>query len=292
MRIEEHQMPTGPEPSISPQHRLVILDAARRAGREQVMPRFRMLADHEISTKSGPADLVTLADTMAEAQMIAEISAAWPEALVAGEEAVAADETLRDKMATAEWAVVIDPVDGTWNYAKGLALFGMIIAVLHRGVPVFGLLFDPVLDDWVEASVDAPATIATAAGPSRVLRSSPETRIGRMNGYVTLGLFPRAMKERIVQGFPDFARVTSLRCACHEYRMVAQGHAEFAISGPKPHPWDHAAGVLAVQGAGGVARMIDGRPYDASIVRGVVLAAASQDVWDQMAERYAFLADA
>ncbi len=289
-------MSDGPLPSISPRHRLTILEAARRAGRDQVLPRFRRLTADEISTKSGPADLVTLADTLAEAQMIAEISEAWPEALVAGEEAVAADETLRAQMATAEWAVVIDPVDGTWNFTKGLALFGMIIAVLHRGRPVHALLFDPILDDWIEATADGPATMTSGSAASdergpTPLSTSRETRIERMNGYVTLGLFPRALKQRIVTGFPDFARITSLRCACHEYRLVAQGHAEFAISGPKPHPWDHAAGVLAVQRAGGVARMIDGRPYDAGILRGVVLAAASQEVWDQMAERYAYLAE-
>ncbi|MCC5973221.1 MAG: inositol monophosphatase [Rubellimicrobium sp.] len=284
-------MPDGPAPVLAPEHRDALTRALRQAGRDEVLPRFRMLAAHEVSTKSGPADLVTLADTRAEAHITAAMQAAWPEALVAGEEAVAADPALRDRMGTAEWAVIIDPVDGTWNYAKGLALFGMIAAVLHRGVPVHGLLYDPILDDWVSADTTGPATITMGDGAPAVLSTSAETRVGRMNGYVTLGLFPRPMKERIVQSFPDYARVTSLRCACHEYRMVAQGHAEFALSGPKPHPWDHAAGVLAVERAGGVARMIDGRPYSAGITDGVVLAAASQAVWDEIAGRYDYLAD-
>jgi fructose-1,6-bisphosphatase/inositol monophosphatase family enzyme len=268
----------------------LIVRAARNAARDQVLPRFRMLAAHEISTKSGPADLVTLADTLAEEQLKAEIGAGWPAALVVGEESVAGDATLRAAMATAEWAVVIDPVDGTWNYAKGLALFGMIIAVLHRGVPVYGLLYDPVLDDWIEAGTDLATRIVMAGHPARALAVSREERSGRINGYVPLGLFPKAAKTRIVTEFPDFARINSLRCSCHEYRMVAQGHAEFVLSGPVPHPWDHAAGVLAVQRAGGVARMLDGRDYHAGIAKGVVLSTGSQAVWDDLARRFAFLA--
>jgi fructose-1,6-bisphosphatase/inositol monophosphatase family enzyme len=276
---------------LSAERKQAILAAARRAARDQVLPRFRMLAAHEISTKSGPADLVTLADTMAETQFLAEIGAIWPEALMVGEESVAADKSLRDQMASAEWAVVVDPVDGTWNYAKGLALFGMIIAVLHRGVAVHGLLYDPVLDDWITADADAPTTIQMAEGPPRAITTSAETRAGRFNGYVPLGLFPHDRRQRIVTTFPDFARINSLRCACHEYRMVAQGHAEFCLSGPVPHPWDHSAGVLAVQQAGGVVAMLDGRPYDAGIRRGVILAAGSQAVWDDLAGRFAFLSE-
>lgn len=271
--------------------RALILSAARTAARDQVLPRFRQLAAHEVSTKSGPTDLVTLADTMAEAQMKAEIGLAWPEALVVGEESVATDPSLRDAMATAPWAVVIDPVDGTWNYAKGLALFGMIIAVLHHGTPVYGLLYDPVLDDWIEAATDLPTRIVMAGHAARPLTVSAETRVGRINGYVPLGLFPKAAKTRIVTNFPDFARIGSLRCSCHEYRMLAQGHAEFILSGPVPHPWDHAAGVLAVQKAGGVSRMLDGREYSATIARGIVLSAGSEAVWDDLAARFAFLLD-
>ncbi|MCX7300889.1 MAG: inositol monophosphatase [Rhodobacterales bacterium] len=268
----------------------LIVRAARNAARDQVLPRFRQLAAHEISTKSGPADLVTLADTMAEDQLKAEIGAGWPEALVVGEESVAGDSSLRDAMATTEWAVVIDPVDGTWNYAKGLALFGMIIAVLHRGLPVYGLLYDPVLDDWIEAGTDLPTRVVMAGHEPKSLAVSGEVRVGRISGYVPLGLFSKAAKTRIVTEFPDFARIYSLRCSCHEYRMVAQGHAEFVLSGPVPHPWDHAAGVLAVQRAGGVSRMLDGREYHAGIAKGVVLTAGTQTVWDDLARRFAFLA--
>lgn len=274
---------------IDPDRIPVLVAAVQRAAQTCILPRFRNLGDGDVATKSGPSDLVTLADTEAEAQIAADLARDWPEARVLGEEGVAADKALRGEMAVAEWAVIVDPVDGTWNFAKGLSVFGMILAVLHRGVPVWGMLYDPVMDDWIAAGADGAAEMVSARG-RRALQSSAETRAGRMTGYVTLGLFPKAVQARMVTEFPDFARVTSLRCACHEYRMLAQGHVEFCLSGPVPHPWDHAAGVLAVERAGGVARFLDGEPYHAERAKGVILAAASQAVWDEMAGRFGFLA--
>lgn len=279
-------MPDG----IAPEQRALLLRAVREAARARIMPRFRALDPTEIAIKSGPQDLVTLADTEAEADISAAVRAAWPEATVSGEEAVAADEGERALMGEADPCVVVDPVDGTWNFAKGLAIFGVLVAVLRRGVPVWGLLYDPVMDDWIEAAPGVPTTFETAKGLTRRLAASGEARDGRITGYVTMGLFPREQRERLAASFPGYARVTSLRCACHEYRMVAQGHVEFTLSGPTPHPWDHAAGVLAVEGAGGVARFLDGSPYDARRTHGVILAAGSEALWDRLARRYADLA--
>ncbi|HSG36903.1 MAG TPA: inositol monophosphatase [Paracoccaceae bacterium] len=269
--------------------RSLLLEAVRKAARQAILPRFRNLAEGDVSQKSGPADLVTLADTEAEALITAMVAPEWPEAVVLGEEGVAADPTARQRMAKAEWAVIVDPVDGTWNFAKGLATFGVILAVCHKGQPVFAALYDPVMDDWVEASAGQGASLR---GPSfsRPLRVSKETERRRMNGYIPMGLFPMETRRRLVQDFPDFGRVTSLRCSCHEYRMVAQGHSDFTLSGPTPHPWDHAAGALAVMEAGGVVRFLDGEAYRTERLKGVLLSASNEALWQELAARFAYLA--
>jgi len=264
-----------------------LIAIVRDAARVHILPRFRALTPDQISTKSGPGDLVTLADTEAETAMTAAIRDLMPGAVVVGEEAIAADPALRDQIGTADTCVIIDPVDGTWNFAKGLSLFGVILAVTRRGVPVYGLLYDVLMDDWVEADLDA-ARFVSARGAAPI-RTSAETRVARMVGYVPVGLFPRAQRAAVLAELPPFSRVTSLRCACHEYRLLAQGHVEFALSGPVHNAWDHAAGVLAVQMAGGVARFLDGQDYDAGRVRGVLLAASSEAVWQDVAGRFSFL---
>jgi fructose-1,6-bisphosphatase/inositol monophosphatase family enzyme len=275
---------------LADSRRDLLLSAVREAARVRILPRFRALDASEIAIKSGPADLVTLADTEAEEDIKARVGALWPEALVLGEETAAADRRARAAMGVAEICVVVDPVDGTWNFAKGLAMFGVLLAVLRRGVPVWGLLYDPVMDDWIEAAPGGPAWFVAASGRRKTLRCSAESRPGRLTGYLPLGLYHRQARGRIAAEFPDFQRITSLRCSAHEYRMVAQGHAEFCLSGPTPHPWDHAAGVLAVEAAGGVARFLDGRPYTAARAKGVLLSAGSQAAWDALARRFAFLA--
>lgn len=261
-----------------------IVEIFRAVARIHVLPRFRRLAPGDIAMKSGPTDLVTLADTEAEAALTKAILHRWPEVRVIGEEAVSADPGSLAGIAAAPRSVILDPVDGTWNFARGLALFGMICAIAERGRPVYGLIYDPVLDDWVEASTDGPARMVMADGTTNVLATSTEARLPRMSGYIPLGLMPAAVKPGLAALFPDFGRVTSLRCSAHEYRMVAQGHVEFCLAGSL-NPWDHAAGALAVQQAGGVARMLDGQAYDVGLTEGWLLSAGSEDIWGSVAER-------
>lgn len=269
--------------------RSLVREAVRTAARDAILPRFRNLAEGDIGEKSGPGDLVTLADTEAEALITAAIAPVWPEAVVLGEEAVAHDPDNRTRMAEADWAVIVDPVDGTWNFTKGLATFGVILAICHLGVPVFAMLYDPIMDDWVEAETGQGASLK-GADFARRLHVSTETTPRRMNGYIALGLYSMPLRRRLVQEIPDFGRVTSLRCSCHEYRMLAQGHSEFILTGPTPHPWDHAAGVLAVQEAGGVVRFLDGGAYETTRRKGVLLATASEELWQALAERFNYLA--
>ena len=266
-----------------------LIEIMRAAARAQVLPRFRNLSAAEIDTKSGPTDLVTLADTEAERAMTEALRAAWPGIEVVGEEAIAADPALRDRIGTAPRVVVLDPIDGTWNFAKGLALFGMIAAVVEGPDTVAGVLYDPVLDDWIMAGAEGPAVICRPDAAPRPLRCSEVTAPEAVQGFLPLGLLPRDKRAAVAASTTDFSRVYSLRCSCHEYRMLAQGHAEFCMSGPAPHAWDHAAGALIVARAGGVTRMLDGTPYHAGITEGYVLTAASEPVWQMVAERFAFL---
>ena len=269
----------------------VILQAVRAAGRAAVLPRFRALAVGEVSQKTDFADLVTVADTEAEALIGAALAQTWPEARVIGEEAVAADPGLRAVMAGLGWQVIVDPVDGTWNFAKGLATFGMIAAAVLDGVAKYGLLYDPLLDDWVEVTAGGAARFVQADGRSQVLWVSQVSDPAQMCGFIPVGLFKAEQKRAAVLAGLGYGRVTSLRCSCHEYRLMAQGHVEFVLSGPEPHPWDHAAGVLAVRAAGGVARFLDGAAYDLGRRAGVLVVANSEATWDRVAQDYAALAD-
>ena len=107
------------------------LDAIlREAARCEVMPRFRRLAAGDIRAKQNPVDVVTEADEAAERFICAELAKAFPGAALIGEEAVTQDPSLLSKLSEAEIAFVIDPIDGTLNYASDLSLFAVMATPL------------------------------------------------------------------------------------------------------------------------------------------------------------------
>lgn len=257
----------------------------RDAARAEILPRFRRLERSEIAAKGRPDDLVTEADIAAEARITAALRARLPGALILGEEAVADDPGLLAGLGEADRSAIIDPVDGTWNFARGLALFGTILALGARGRVTHGILYDPLLDDRVEAREEGPCEMVTADGTRRRLATSVETDPARMTAYLPLSLLPRDRQAAMAATFPLFGRAMGLRCSCHEYRLIAQGHAEIALAAVL-NPWDHAAGALAVTRAGGVARMLDGRDYHLGLApdAGYLLTAANEGAWQAAAE--------
>ena len=252
---------------LTPEMESALVDLVRRTAAAEIMPRFRQLPSGDIRAKSGPEDLVTEADIRAEMAIAAGIRALLPDAVVIGEEAVSENAAILDGLAEADLAVIIDPVDGTWNFAKGLATFGVILAVTERGRTIFGLLYDPVMDDWIWARAGGGTWIQRpGAEPVRLtVDGSPD--LENATGFVPLFLFPYETRMALAGAIPGFRRIWSVRCSCHEYRLMAQGHADFCLSGSL-NPWDHAAGALAVEEAGGAVGLLDGRDYSVALTEG------------------------
>lgn len=279
---------TIPAP-LSIAQRTSIMNLVRRAARAEILPRFRALAADEIDQKTGPQDLVTEADRAAERMIARGLLGMFPNALIVGEEDVAKNPDVVDKIAAAEMAFTIDPVDGTWNFAHGLTTFGVILSITRYGTPVFGLLYDPVMDDSIVADDIGPAQMLRPRKAPQMLSVSRGGPIEALSGYVGLHYLPQDKLAAMAATFPRFTRATSLRCACHEFRMLAQGHVDFTFCTGLT-PWDHAAGVLIVQRAGGHVAMLDGSVYRADAPRsGYLLAASDTATWGRLRDVFGFL---
>ena len=265
-----------------------LINLVRRAARAEIMPRFRNLGREDIARKAHHHDLVTEADTAAEAMLTRGLLQMFPHALIVGEEAASADPELRGKIAEAELCFILDPVDGTWNFANGLAMFGVIVAVTRFGKPVLGILYDPVMDDWIIADETSPARLARSLGMDRELKMAKAGPLNEMSGFIHFYLLPEDKQALMAAALPDFFRTQALRCSCHEYRCLAQGGMEFCLSGTMT-PWDHAAGVLICQRAGGYAAMLDGSDYNASITDGYLLTAPDEESWNRLRDWFDFL---
>jgi len=147
-----------------------LSEILREAARAEIMPRFRRLGAAGVRAKSGPQDLVTDADERAERRIAAALAGLFPDALIVGEEAAAADASLLDRLAEAERAIVLDPLDGTFNFAHGVPLFGVMAAVLARGEVVLAAIHDPLGDDTALALRGEGAWIERADGSRAELR--------------------------------------------------------------------------------------------------------------------------
>ncbi|MEQ3626650.1 MAG: inositol monophosphatase [Celeribacter sp.] len=271
---------------LDPRIAEALVSVVRRAAKSEILPRFRAMGAEDIRAKSGPDDLVTAADLGAEAIITEAVSDILPEARFLGEEAAVGNPALLNEPGAPGWCVILDPVDGTWNFASGLSTFGVMLAVSFNGETQFGLLYDPVNDDWMTAHKGEGAWHnRRGAEPQRLQTRRPE-RLADMVGYVPLPMLPPQRQSKIAASFPSFRRILSLRCACHEYRTIAAGHTGFALSGSL-WPWDHAAGVLLVQEAGGHVAMLDGRSYGPGVRDGTLLAAASREHWETVHAHFA-----
>ena len=240
----------------------------RAAARAEIMPRFRRLDAHHIRAKTGPLDLVTDADEAAEAMIDGRARQnRFPGCVVVGEEATSRDAApARPACRDAELAFVVDPVDGTYNFAMGLPLFGCMAAAIVRGEVVAAAIHDPVGDD---TALRAARWRRLDGGPGWQAPSRSACRrpgAGRRDGR--LGVSWRFMSEplrsRTCRNFVTRVRTTfDYRCAAHEYRLLADGGCDFLLFN-KLMPWDHAPGWLLHQEAGGYAAQFDGTPYSPS----------------------------
>ncbi len=260
-----------------------LIEITRTVAKAEILPRFRALDVGDISSKSRADDLVTVADISAEAALVARLSARYPDAEFVGEEAGLNPED-RAKALSARLCFVIDPVDGTYNFVNGLAVFGTILAAVSEGETLFGLLYDPVLDDWVVARKGHGAWYGRPEGDLTRLKFPPTAPEEKLTGFLTISQFPEDEQPRMAKSLVGAGRVTSLICSCHEYRQVLIGRAGFVMNAYL-NVWDHAAGSLAIREAGGVARLLDGRDYAPSLYEGRLLIARNDEVWAKYAAR-------
>jgi myo-inositol-1(or 4)-monophosphatase len=213
--------------------------------------------------KKGPIDLVTEADLEGERLFRALIAERFPDHEVLGEESPSAG---RPRSARCRW--IIDPLDGTTNFAHGLALFCVSIALEVEGRIELGVVFDPSAGELFTAERGMGARLN-----GRELRVSDTSEL--IDGLLCTG-FPYSIRERrasqvdVFSGLLGRARaVRRLGSAALDLCYVAAGRFD-GFWEEQLHPWDIAAGALIVDEAGGRVTDYDNGPLD--LFRGQIVA--------------------
>lgn len=260
----------------------------REAARAEITPRFRRLGDGDVRIKTDASDLVTEADEAAERYIKERVEGVLPGALFVGEESVAKDPALLPKLAEADLALVVDPIDGTFNFATGIPLFAVMAAVVSKGETVAGIIYDPMGDDWVMAEKGAGAWQVTPDGLKKKLSVSPSTSLDDMIGMASTGYMPQERRDIVFRNASKVRYLMSYRCAGHEYRTFAAGHVHFLMYN-KLMPWDHLPGSLIASEAGAYGARFDGSVYHPHHTEGGFVMAPDKDSWDLLKrELFAF----
>jgi fructose-1,6-bisphosphatase/inositol monophosphatase family enzyme len=252
----------------------------REVAVEIIMPRFQKLASGEIEEKM-PGELVTVADRESEARLDPALRALLPGSVVVGEEACAADERLLQRLSGEGAVWLIDPVDGTANFAAGRAPFGVMVALVRGGETVAGWIFDPLDNTMAVTERGAGAFVDGVR-----LRTSPEdVAWGELRGAALSRFFTPTERANIMKASAGLgALLPGFNCAAREYVEIASGRQHFAAF-RRVLPWDHAPGVLMVLEAGGTALKLDGRTYMPADTSPGLLMAQSAPMWTQVRER-------
>ncbi len=229
------------------------LETAREAGR---LLRDYAGRDLEVSHKSTAIDLVTEADLASERLIVDAIRRHFPGHTILSEEGLG---DLQQLAGESEYLWLVDPLDGTVNYAHGLPVWGVSVALAQRGRPVLAVTYDPVRDEmyWARRGEGAWCN-------ERRIRVSATEHLSQ--ALVATGFpYGRAtLEENNLLEFnammPQVQGVRRAGAAVLDLAHVAAGRLD-AYWEMFLQPWDWAAGWLLVEEAGGTVTDLQGQPW-------------------------------
>ena len=244
-----------------------VSELLRQVAADIILPRHRKLGEDDISEKDH-GELVTVADIETEKWLSRELAELLPGSRIVGEEAAYADRKVFDHLSDSDPVWVIDPVDGTHNFAKGKEIFATIVALVRDGETVAGWIYEPF--GGALAQGERGAGVVLDSVPIHLGSDHPPPRC---NGVAARHLFERAERDNIL-----IDEVYRPNCAGHEYIQVLRGERQFSAY-TKLMPWDHAAGSFMIVEAGGYSALLDGDRYDVAHPVGNLLSACSEETW-------------
>ena len=249
-----------------------------------VMPSFRLLRPEDIQLKDTPGDpedLVTVVDRAAERYLIEALADIIPGAAFIGEEAVSEDPSLLAALSAAAPAWLIDPIDGTKNFAQGNGNFGVMLALVEGGRTLASWMAVPA------AEQSGYLVVAQRGGGTRVNGSrieSPRQLAPAPRGSIhTRMMNPRNARELVDRLRGKYDEHPSTGSAATEYSDIIRGKKDFVIF-YLLLPWDHAPGALAVTEAGGAALHLSGEPYEPLSPDQITIFAATPDLAEAVRE--------
>jgi len=219
---------------------------------ETILPFFRtaLTVEDKDKGRSGSFDPVTAADHAAETAMRTLIRRTFPDHGIIGEE-------YGKERADAEYVWVLDPIDGTKSFISGMPNWGTLIALLRSGEPVYGMMSQP----FTRERFSGDGGGASYRGPAgeRELRVRACADLGKAVLFTTSPRLMNANDRETFGRVEDLVRLSRYGGDCYAYCMLAAGHLDLVVE-TELKPYDIAALIPIITGAGGVVTTWDGKP--------------------------------
>jgi len=254
-----------------------VSDLIREAADTCLLPVFgkREANPHEKS----PGEWVTEADKASEAFLEPALRSLIPGSVVVGEEAASADPSFLNPLKDEKNVWLVDPLDGTANFAAGVSPFAIMVAYVREGLTVASWIFDPISNQMSVSEKGSGSWINGA----QIKVDEQGKDLSQTHGAVFRRFLPLELAEHVDHVADQFADLnTGSTCAGFNYPAVAQGSIDFVLYW-RTLPWDHAPGVLFLQEADGYAARLDGSAYLASDhARPGLLVAHNKETWSKV----------
>lgn len=219
----------------------------RQAAREELLPRFRRVG-HQVKSDGS---ILTEADLAMDRALRRQLAELWPAVTFLSEE-MSRDQQERLLRDVAQPLWVLDPLDGTSNFAAGLPFFTVSLALVVESRVVLGVVYDPIRDETFAARAGQGATLNRDP-----LRAHPtQFPLERAVALVDFKRLPPALRNRLAQQAPYSSQRNFGSCAL-EWCWMASGRGHIYLHGGMKL-WDFAAGSLILSEAGGYSQTLDG----------------------------------
>ena len=229
----------------------------RSVAEGEILTRFGVLGSADIIEKrpGNAGNLVTTADIEAEKILTRELQILFPGTVAIGEEIIENDPSVLRLLDEETPVWLIDPVDGTSNFAAGKEPFAVLVSLIIKRETIFGLIYSPMTD---EMAIGSKGEGAFCNG--KPMRVASAVSLEESFGSAHASAWGREYRDIVRPKFNNFAKMINYHCAGFDFLRLACGDKHFSLYRTL-HPWDHAAGVLLHKEAGGYSALLNGDLY-------------------------------
>jgi fructose-1,6-bisphosphatase/inositol monophosphatase family enzyme len=253
-----------------------VVAVIRDTAEQEILPLWCNLQQHQIEFKS-PGDVVTVADRACEDKLSKALVNLLPGSLVLGEESVHRDPSLMKTLESERPVWVIDPLDGTSNFAAGEGPIAVMVCLTYKQKTVAAWIYDHVQQTMLQAELGAGCSLNGA----KLATINFSGATADINGALSTKYLPELMKPKANTGARSLGVTRASGCAGFDYRALVTGEYQFVFY-YRTLVWDHAPGVLIAQESGACTGRLDGTPYLPASNKLGLICASDKNIWGKI----------